>query len=169
MGTGYVSEKAREKIHQAINELNYSPNEVARSLYQKKSKLIGLLLPDISNPFFPLVAKGVETFYKKKAIKSSLATFKKTMRKPMNIYVLFEQNNVAGILSAVENKNRTQSNIPTVVLDRIDQDVEYGVYSDDLQGGELAAAAILKGDPKKVVVIAGPESVHPCSGSFIEC
>ena len=55
---------------------------------------------------------------------------------------------MAGILSAVENKNRTQSNIPTVVLDRIDQDVEYGVYSDDLQGGELAAEAILKVTPK---------------------
>jgi len=69
-GTGYVSEKAREKIHQAINELNYSPNEVARSLYQKKSKLIGLLLPDISNPFFPLVAKGVEDFLQKKRLSS---------------------------------------------------------------------------------------------------
>lgn len=158
-GTGYVSEKAREKIHQAINELNYSPNEVARSLYQKKSKLIGLLLPDISNPFFPLVAKGVEDFLQKKGYQVILGNIQEDNEKANEYLRAFEQNNVAGILSAVENKNRTQSNIPTVVLDRIDQDVEYGVYSDDLQGGELAAEAILKGDPKKVVVIAGPESV----------
>ena len=110
-GTGYVSEKAREKIHQAINELNYSPNEVARSLYQKKSKLIGLLLPDISNPFFPLVAKGVEDFLQKKGYQVILGNIQEDNEKANEYLRAFEQNNVAGILSAVENKNRTQSNI----------------------------------------------------------
>lgn len=50
--SGYVSEEARKKVESAVKELNFYPNEVARSLYQKKSKLIGLLLPDIANPFF---------------------------------------------------------------------------------------------------------------------
>ena len=50
-GSGYVSRESQKKIDAAVKELNFTPNEVARSLYQKKSKLIGLLLPDISNPF----------------------------------------------------------------------------------------------------------------------
>jgi LacI family transcriptional regulator len=158
-GTGYVSEEAKKKITYAIKELDYSPNEVARSLFQKKSKLVGLLLPDISNPFFPMVAKGVEDFLQKKGYQVILGNIQEDNEKANEYLRAFEQNNVAGILSAVEHKSKNQSNIPTVILDRIDKDVEYGVYSDDTQGGKLAAEAILKGKPHNIVVIAGPESV----------
>ena len=57
---GYVKAKTRLHIEEAIAELNYQPNEAARTLYKRKSKLIGLLLPDMSNPFFTLIARGVE-------------------------------------------------------------------------------------------------------------
>ena len=50
--SGYVSKEAREKIEAAIKELDFSPNEVARSLYKNNSKLIGLLLPDLILFFF---------------------------------------------------------------------------------------------------------------------
>lgn len=49
-----------KKINRAIETLKYKPNETARTLYKKQSKIIGLLLPDISNPFFTVVARGVE-------------------------------------------------------------------------------------------------------------
>ncbi|MGW7806702.1 LacI family DNA-binding transcriptional regulator [Staphylococcus xylosus] len=58
--TGYVKAQTRSQIDRAIAELNYQPNEAARTLYKRKSKMIGLLLPDISNPFFTLIARGVE-------------------------------------------------------------------------------------------------------------
>lgn len=58
--SGYVKEETRKKINKAIKDLNYRPNETARTLYKRKSKMIGLLLPDISNPFFTVVARGVE-------------------------------------------------------------------------------------------------------------
>ena len=51
--SGYVGKASREKVEKAIKLLDFSPNEVARSLYQKKSKLIGLLLPDIAKALFP--------------------------------------------------------------------------------------------------------------------
>lgn len=57
---GYVRAETGEKIAEAIQALEYVPNEVARSLFQKKSKFIGVLLPDIANPYFPLLAKGIE-------------------------------------------------------------------------------------------------------------
>lgn len=47
---GYISQK-QEKVHEAMRELNYQPNSVARSLQGKKTKLIGLIFPDVSNPF----------------------------------------------------------------------------------------------------------------------
>lgn len=48
--SGYVHEDTLKKINRAIETLKYKPNETARTLYKKQSKIIGLLLPDISNP-----------------------------------------------------------------------------------------------------------------------
>lgn len=57
---GYVHEETRTRVIAAMAKLNYYPNEVARSLYKRESRLIGLLLPDITNPFFPQLARGAD-------------------------------------------------------------------------------------------------------------
>ncbi|MBE0478733.1 LacI family DNA-binding transcriptional regulator, partial [Candidatus Aerophobetes bacterium] len=59
-GKPYVSKQAKEKIYRAIKKLGYRPNIVARSLRQKRTGTIGLVLSDIANPFFPEIARGVE-------------------------------------------------------------------------------------------------------------
>ncbi|MFQ5834719.1 MAG: LacI family DNA-binding transcriptional regulator [bacterium] len=56
----YVSQEAKQRIYKAIKQLNYRPNIIARSLRKKKTTTIGLVLSDITNPFFPEVARGVE-------------------------------------------------------------------------------------------------------------
>jgi LacI family transcriptional regulator len=58
--TRYVSPDKIARIEQAIEELGYTPNLVARSLRQSRTKTIGLIVPDNSNPFFAEIAKGVE-------------------------------------------------------------------------------------------------------------
>ena len=58
--TRYVSPDKIARIEQAIEELGYTPNLVARSLRQNRTKTIGLIVPDNSNPFFAEIAKGVE-------------------------------------------------------------------------------------------------------------
>ncbi|MFK4997099.1 LacI family DNA-binding transcriptional regulator [Bacillus sp. N9] len=50
---GYVSVDTRKKVEASIKELNYRPNEVAMSLFNKQSKTIGLIVLDIMNPYFP--------------------------------------------------------------------------------------------------------------------
>ena len=57
---GQVSEETKRKVRDAIEHLNYRPNLVARTLYKKTSSMIGLILPDITNPFFPALARTVE-------------------------------------------------------------------------------------------------------------
>lgn len=49
---GYISDKAREKVEQAMKRLNYQPNEVARSLSKSSSNTIGLIVPHIRHPYF---------------------------------------------------------------------------------------------------------------------
>ncbi len=58
--TRYVSPELRARVIEAIEELGYRPNLVARSLRQSRTRTIGLIVPDNSNPFFAEIAKGVE-------------------------------------------------------------------------------------------------------------
>jgi LacI family transcriptional regulator len=58
--TKFVADNTREKVTKAINELHYRPNLIARGLRTKSTRTIGLLLPDISQPFFAQVVKGIE-------------------------------------------------------------------------------------------------------------
>ncbi|HZG13541.1 MAG TPA: LacI family DNA-binding transcriptional regulator, partial [Candidatus Bathyarchaeia archaeon] len=57
---GYVNKETEQKVTTAIQQLQYEPNAVARGLAGKKTGTIALILPDISNPFFPEMARGVE-------------------------------------------------------------------------------------------------------------
>ena len=57
---GYISRATREKIAAAIQELNYSPNQLARSLYNARTQTIGLVVPSICHPFFSQITQLVE-------------------------------------------------------------------------------------------------------------
>jgi LacI family transcriptional regulator len=58
--TKYVSDETRERVERAIKKFNYHPNAHAQMLALGRSKIIGLLVSDISNPFFPEIIKSVE-------------------------------------------------------------------------------------------------------------
>src|SRR5690606_9754723 len=57
---GRVGKDTAERIRQAAKELNYQPNHIAKSLKTGKTNTIGLIVADISNPFFASIARGVE-------------------------------------------------------------------------------------------------------------
>ncbi|MFW5991762.1 MAG: LacI family DNA-binding transcriptional regulator, partial [Halanaerobiaceae bacterium] len=55
-----VSDKLTKKVEEAIDELNYVPNHIARSLSRKENYTLGYIVPSITNEFFPQLAKAVE-------------------------------------------------------------------------------------------------------------
>ncbi len=57
-GTAHVTEKTRQKVNKAIKELHYKPNSMARGLRKRKSFMVGLLIPDITNEYYSQVAKS---------------------------------------------------------------------------------------------------------------
>lgn len=59
-GTANVDEEKKKRVLNAISEIGFIPNEVARSLFKKSAKIIGLILPYIENPFFTQMASAVE-------------------------------------------------------------------------------------------------------------
>ena len=56
----HVSKKLRDRVEKTIRKLNYRPNLIARSLAKQKTHTIGMIVPDIANPFFPMVVRGAE-------------------------------------------------------------------------------------------------------------
>lgn len=58
--TKNVKESTRRKVMDAVEKLNYTPSSIARSLKTKTTSTIGIVLPDISNPFFSEITKGIE-------------------------------------------------------------------------------------------------------------
>ena len=63
---GYISDNARQKVADAMEELNYRPNEVARSLHRKSTNMIGLIVPHIRHPYFAEMISNLENqAYKK--------------------------------------------------------------------------------------------------------
>src|SRR5664279_6229179 len=58
--SGYIHKNTRERVEQAIEELGYIPNALARSLRFKQTKTLALVITDITNPYFTTIARGVE-------------------------------------------------------------------------------------------------------------
>lgn len=98
--SGYVKEETRKKINKAIKDLNYRPNETARTLYKRKSKMIGLLLPDISNPFFTVVARGVEDEAMAKGYHIILGNGDGNEEKELAYINTFNVHNCSGIIAS---------------------------------------------------------------------
>ena len=55
--SGYISQKTRERVEAAVEELGYIPNTLARGLRSKQTKTLALIVTDITNPFFTLDGK----------------------------------------------------------------------------------------------------------------
>ena len=57
---GYISEQTREKVYEVMRQLNYQPNEMARSLSKQKSNTIGVIVPHIVHPYFAKMISNLE-------------------------------------------------------------------------------------------------------------
>lgn len=155
--SGYVGKETKVKIQKVIDKLNYSPNEVARSLYQKKSKFIGLLLPDITNPFFTMLSKGVEDQLNESEYGLILANVDNDVEKEKEYLTNFKNNNIAGIISAIEHKTDVYKDLPNVSVDRPSESLNNSVSGDDVQGGKIAAEEIMKRSPNEVFILNSTE------------
>jgi len=156
--SGYVSEEAHKKIEQSIKALDYYPNEIARSLFTSKSKIIGLIIPDISNPYFTEVARGAEEMANSQGYNLILINSEQTEAQKNSLQFI-NQYNLSGVLQASGTIIDDFVKAPVVYLDRAEAQVDYGIHLNNSRGGQLAAEAIIQGKPKNVIIVAGPAEV----------
>jgi len=159
---GYISKETYKKVYDAIEELNYSPNQLARSLFRQKSDVIGLVIPDISHPFFCELTKYIETSLYKKNYKLMLCnTIGKSHRERDYINML-RQNKVDGIIigsHTLDVDEYIKLKLPIVSLDMDFGESILSVVSDHLSGGKMAAECLISNGCKNVVQIMGNREV----------
>lgn len=166
--TGYVHEDTRKRVESVIEQLEYSPNEVARSLFKKESRIIGLLLPDITNPFFPQLARGIEDEAQKQGYHLLFGNSDEKLEKELQYIQTFLQNNVVGLITVSISSgkiNYDDISIPTVFLDRGSEE-DFYVYADGREGGKLAALEMIKRGSRNITVIKGPANLHSAQERF---
>lgn len=166
--SGYISDDAKEKIKESIDKLEYYPNEVARSLFKQSSKIIGLLIPDIRNPYFNLLVKSAEDYAASQGYLIVLADISEDDEKLKMYSKLFSQYHISGMLVATGEliDFGHSKSIPKVYMDRIKNTNDFSVINDNYYGGQLIAKEISKTDAKHVLVIKGPESFQGSTDRF---
>ncbi|MFJ7974136.1 LacI family DNA-binding transcriptional regulator [Peribacillus sp. JNUCC 23] len=165
---GYVHENTRKLVIEAIGQLSYKPNEVARSLFKKKSRLIGLLLPDIRNPFFPELARGIEDEIQEQGYQLIIGNIDEKYPKEIDYIQTFKQNNVTGIITATNLTGRSHyDNLssPVVFLDRTFND-HPSVFADGIEGGRIAASELVKRGSKRITILKGPAQLQTAQDRF---
>lgn len=102
---GYISEEARKKVEAAVKELGYRPNRVARSLRAQTSRVIGLVISDIRNPFFSEISRAVEAVAFRHGYTVLICNTDEDPKREDLFLKLLEEEKVAGILLSPTRTN----------------------------------------------------------------
>ncbi len=162
-GSGYVAEDTQNKIELAMKELNYTPNELARNLYHKRTGIIAVLVPNISNPFFSEFVNYVEAELYDVGFKMMLCNTVKESNAELEYLDMLNRHIVDGIITGVHSldvEEYTKMRKPIVALDRYLGSHIPVVAVDHKEGGRIAAETLIKNGCKNILHFKGATSVN---------
>lgn len=167
-GTKYVSPELTVRVNSAIKELNYKPSVIARSLKVKKTYYIGVIVPDIKNPYFAEIVRGIESVAVKKGYQIFLYNSDGDLNREEKAYNSFLRHKVDGILCVApridESILQHFATIPIVVLDRpLEKQYQLigQVYTNNIESSASVAQFFLEKGHKRFACIAGPKQYVP--------
>lgn len=158
---GSLSEKTINKVHAAMRQLNYQPNALARAMQGKPSKFIGLIFPNLINPFFAELANELERQLFKQGYKTIIASSAENPEIEHEYLSMLMANQVDGIISGSHNldiEEYHQIAAPIVSFDRYLADNIPIVASDSYRGGRLAVEYLLKHQASHIAVIVDEDT-----------
>jgi LacI family transcriptional regulator, galactose operon repressor len=168
--SGYVSREARARVEAAIAELSYVPNTLARSLRFKKTRVLALVVTDITNPFWTTVARGAEDVANANGFNLILCNTDEDETKQGDYLNVLLQKRVDGFVfvparSTPESVRLIQAqNVPVVVLDRRIPEIEVDVVRSDSEGGAYELVKhLLRLGHRRIAALAGPETISTSS------
>ncbi len=164
--SGYVSEKVRNRVNQAVDELGYVPNILARSLKSKRTNTIALVFTDITNPFFNFMARGVEDSASDAGYNVIFCNTDESSDQESKYVKLLLQKQVDGILlvPADTRSNSIQliqdQKTPLVVIDRCVSNKNVDIVRGDSEGGAyLLTKHLIDLGHRRITLFSGPEAV----------
>lgn len=166
--TRFVSEETKQKVLSAMKDLSYKPNAVARSLRRKESKIIGLVLPDNTNPYFAEIAWSIEYASRNHGYSLILCNSDGDVKKEETYINVLIEKQVDGVIlvaagdSTANFMKLKERNISTVMVDRDSPSVNTdSVQIDNATYGEIATSHLIELGHKKIACITGPRDVTP--------
>ena len=143
---GSLSEKTKNAVFTAMHELNYQPNSLARSLQGKQTKLVGVIFPSITNPFYAELIADIEDKLFKNGYKVILCNANENAEKELSYLRMLTANQVDGIIVGThsnEIKEYQTMDLPVVSFDRTLGTKIPTISSDNFQGAQLAAQELV--------------------------
>lgn len=160
--TGYVNKETRAIVEKAIAELGYIPNELARSLFSKRSNIIGLIVPHISTYFFGELIEAIEDAVTKAGYKLMIFNSKDDEELEKRYLNVLNQYNIDGLIlvaNARNSKHYVKLQFPILTIDHILDSTIPSITSDNVLGGELAARKLVESGATKIIHFRGPSDL----------
>lgn len=167
---GSCSLETENKVKSAIKKLGYHPNPVARSLVTKKTNIVGIIIPDISNFFFQDFAKGAEKVLNKKKYRLVLCSTEGSKDKEDSFLLSLSNGFADGIIVTTQNAEENDDNIvslnnkkyPIIAVERYGEVIKdvASVTLDNAMGLYLAMKNLVENGHEKIAFIGGPENAH---------
>ena len=156
---GYVNEHTRGLVETAIKELKYVPNEVARSLFRKSSKTIGIMLYDLKNDFFNDIISRMEEIIFNHGYQTMICTIGDDPERESYYLQMFVTNKISGLIICADispDGINQLPDIPVVALERVVKDSIPSIDCDNVMGGELVAQKLVDSGCKNILQFSGP-------------
>ena len=159
-----ISDKTRQKVLAIAAALEYQPNVIARSLVTSETRTVGLLIPDVANPFFAQLARWIECALSRENYNLFLCNSgNDKAREQAYLHELLNRSIDGLIVSSVNGdaffglRMGGKQPIPVVAIDRLSERRDfYSVLVADEDGGKLAAQEFLKNGHRSVACLCGP-------------
>jgi len=171
---GNVSPDTERKVLSVIEKYGYLPNTIAKSLRIRRTRTIGFIVPDIGNPFFPEVLKGIEAVCVERGYNLILGNTNEDIKTEMEVVRNLRQQSVDGLLMILVDSSGgtlksglrgTDRALPVVFIDRHIQGFRHDSVIIDNEGGVYQATRYLIGlGHKRIAIIHGPSCTTPGDG-----
>ena len=165
--TRFVSDELKARVYQAMRELNYRPDGIARSLRRRRTHNIGMIVPDIAHPFLAEVARGVEDTGFELGYNVILCDSAGDQEREADYIELLQEKKADGIVfvAAGESSSHIQAlieqEVPVVVCDRELPGVEVDtVIADNVESGYQATVHLIELGHRRIGCIAGPQELN---------
>lgn len=161
-----VKQATKERILQIAKDYHYVPNEIARSLKTKKTKIIGLIVSDIKNPFFTEIISATESYLAKNNYNIILCNTNYSVPKEQQFLDILFSKSVDGIIFSPTSLEHLHTDffdryrLPNVLLDIKYKNLQTNsVYVDQELGAYSAVTYLLHKGHTKIAFLAGPKTM----------